>query len=71
MTVETHGDGVGWDERQRTWQAGDVIINLVLYFVPHPISKIKIAHFGDSQPEGTRAAVFVLGGLCMPHGRVI
>ena len=41
MTVETHGDGVGWDERRRTWQAGDVIINLVLYFVQHPISKIK------------------------------
>ena len=41
MTVETHGDGVGWDGRRCTWQAGDVIINLVLYFVPHSISKIK------------------------------
>jgi len=41
MTVETHGDGVGWDGRRCTWQAGDVIINLVLYFVPNPISKIK------------------------------
>jgi hypothetical protein len=53
MTVETHGGGVGWDNDNGTWtwtwdvrrtpaiwQAGDVIINLV-YFVPHPISKIN------------------------------
>ena len=41
MTVETHGGGVGWDGRRCTWQAGDVIINLVLYFVPNPINKIN------------------------------
>jgi hypothetical protein len=44
MATETHGGDAGWDGRRRTYQAGDVIINLVPHFVPHRKKQTEEQH---------------------------